>query len=396
MQPRGGNSLHYVEQLIQEGKRQAALRSLAAFLKNNPGSAQAWWLLSQAVTEEKQQVECLERVLKMNPGYAPARARLAELKGASNQTPTPPPVAPFAFSFEEEYAFKSLAKGAHREPAPELFSEGPDSKDQPPASPVSPSRAPAPVKKPAARKKKQNLLEMSVLAVLICILTVSAGVLGTLGLRQKIARDLQATQVMAQAWTSHPAQTLPPTWTATVTPTALPSQTPAPTDTPSPTVVLSMPIMSTSTSAFRSQPLGGSVPSAPNFTLKDVASGNQVSLSDFRGRPVVLVFWATWCGYCEREMSALKSVYKEHQDAGLAILAINAGDSASDVRSYRKSHGLTFNVLLDPKRSTLGLYKVSAFPTNVFIDRSGRAIYSVVGMMDTAGLNSKLQTILPK
>jgi peroxiredoxin len=95
-------------------------------------------------------------------------------------------------------------------------------------------------------------------------------------------------------------------------------------------------------------------------------------------------------------MSALKSVYKDHQGAGLVILAINAGESASDVRSYRKSHNLSFNLLLDPKRSSLKLYKVGAFPTNVFIDRGGRAVYTVVGMMDTAGLNGKVLPLLPK
>jgi peroxiredoxin len=93
-------------------------------------------------------------------------------------------------------------------------------------------------------------------------------------------------------------------------------------------------------------------------------------------------------------MSALKSTYKTYQGAGLVILAINAGDSASDVRSYRKSHNLPFPVLLDPKRSSSGLYKVSAFPTNIFIDKKGRAVYSVVGAMDAAGLKSKAQAIL--
>lgn len=242
-----------------------------------------------------------------------------------------------------------------------------------------------------------GVLEISVLAILACVLVASFGTLGTLALRQKMANDLQATQVMAQARASHPPQTLPPTWTATVTPTLLPPSTLAPTDTPSPTVVFSIPATNThALSGWRSITLGPSAPSgpgAPDFTLKEVTSGNQVSLSDYAGRPVVLVFWTTWCPYCEREMSVLKSTYNAYQDAGLVILAINEADSASDVRSYRKSHSLDFPVLLDPKRKAGGLYKVASYPMHVFINRSGQAVYTVKGMLDSAGLNSRVQII---
>jgi cytochrome c biogenesis protein CcmG/thiol:disulfide interchange protein DsbE len=397
MQQRGDSTLHFVEQLIQAGKHQEALRSLAVYLKSNPGSVQAWWMLSQVVPDKKQQSECLERVLKLDPGHAPAKARLEKFKTGASPKPIPPSVAPFTFSPEEELAFKTPERESLRASRPESPSKGLNTSKRLPEAPNPPVTAPKPVKKPAAGKRKMSLLEISVLAILMCILTASVGTLGTLALRQKMANDLQATQVMAQAWASHPPQTLPPTWTATVTSTLLPSQTPAPSETASPTVVLLMPATNTmAPSGLISQPLRPSGPSAPNFTLKDVASGKEVSLSDYKGRPVVLVFWATWCGYCEREMSALKSTYKSYQDAGLVILAINAGDSASDVRSYRKSHGLTFPVLLDPKRKTLGLYKVSAFPTNVFIDTSGRTVYTVVGMMDSAGLSSRVQALLGK
>jgi peroxiredoxin len=397
MQERGGHPLQDAERLLWEGKKQAALQSLAAYLKSNPGSSQAWWLLSQAVTDNKQQIECLERVLRLNPGHAQAQARLSKLKWIHSQQTIQPPVAPFTVSLEEEAAYKPEAKGSLHESTPNLSPEAREANKQPSETtgPLTPGSAP--VKKPAPRKKKMNLVEMSVLAVLLCLLTASVGTLGALGLRQKMANDLQATQVMAQAWTEHPPMTLPPTWTSTLTPTLLPTRTSAPTETPSPTIVLSMPATNThALSGWVSVPLEQSAPSAPNFTLKDVASGNQVSLSDFRGRPVVLVFWATWCGYCEREMSALKTVYNDYQDHGLVILAINAGESASDVRSYRKSHNLPFNCLLDPKRSSLKSYKVTAFPTNVFIDRGGRAVFSVVGMMDTAGLKGKILPLLPK
>lgn len=119
-----------------------------------------------------------------------------------------------------------------------------------------------------------------------------------------------------------------------------------------------------------------------------------VSLSDYRGRPVVLVFWVTWCGYCEREMSSLNSVYKTYRDHGLVVLAINDGESASKVRSYRKSHGLSFAVLLDPSKSTSRSYNVTGYPRNVFIDGNGRIVSMVAGMMNTGQLTSKVKEIL--
>jgi peroxiredoxin len=73
---------------------------------------------------------------------------------------------------------------------------------------------------------------------------------------------------------------------------------------------------------------------------------------------------------------------------------VNQGDSASDVRSYRKSHGLKFTVLLDPKKSTAKLYQVTGVPKNIFIDRNGRIVQAVSGMMNTTQLTSMVKVIL--
>ena len=404
MQEWDSNTLRYVEQLIQQGKKQDARQMLVAFFKRAPGSAQAWWLLSQVVVEESQQMDCLERVLRLDPDHTHAQIRLAKLKSTPDHPASPFPGSPFHYSPEEVPPISEQAK----EPAPaassKLFTDDPGLTFEPKRdSPSYQAEQPLPLRdrredRPPARKKKAGTLQVVLLLVGLCVGTVAVGYIGMLVLGQKMTLDAQATQVMAQAWTSHPPQTLPPTWTMTATPTPLPSRTPSSTYTPSPTVVLSIPSTNTkASSGLRSitfEPAEPAGPSAPNFTLQDVSGGNNVSLSDYRGHPVVIVFWATWCGYCEREMSSLKSVYNSYKDAGLIILAVNQGEPVSDVRSYRKSHGLKFTVLLDPKKSTAKLYQVTGVPKNVFIDRNGRIVQAVSGMMNTAQLTGMVEVIL--
>jgi peroxiredoxin len=407
MQERDSNTLRYAEQLIQQGKKQEARQLLAACLKRAPDSAQAWWLLSQVVVEERQQMDCLERVLRLDSGHAPAQVRLAKLKRTPDPPASPFPASPFLNSPEYESSISAPVKKSVPAASPSVFTDDPGSSfgpkrdslryqaEQPlPAPDVQEGSTPA-------RKKKTGTLQLVLIMVGLCVGTVAVGYIGMLALGQKMTLDAQATRVMAQAWTSRPPRTLPPTWTMTATSTPLPSRTPSSTFTPSPMFVLSIPSTNTkASSGLRSitiepaEPAELAGPSAPNFTLQDVPNGNNVSLSDYRGHPVVLVFWATWCGYCEREMSSLKSVYNSYKDAGLVILAVNQGDSASDVRSYRKSHGLKFTVLLDPKKSTAKLYQVTGVPKNFFIDRNGRIVQAVSGMMNTTQLTSMVKVIL--
>jgi peroxiredoxin len=404
MQERDSNTLRYVEQLIQQGKKQDARQMLVAYFKRAPGSAQAWWLLSQLVVEESQQMDCLERVLRLDPDHTSAQICLAKLKRTPDSLASPFPGSPFLYSPEEESPISDPAKESAPAASPGLFANDPGPSFEPKLESlryVADQPLPTPnvlEDRPPARKKKARVLQIALIMVGLCVGTVAVGYIGMLVLGQKMTLDAQATQVMAQAWTSRPPRTLPPTWTMTATSSPLPSRTPLSTYTPSPTVVLSIPSTNTkASSGLRSitfEPVEPAGPSAPNFTLQDASGGNNVSLSDYRGHPVVLVFWATWCGYCEREMSSLKSVYNSYKDAGLVILAVNHGDSASDVRSYRKSHGLNFTILLDPKKSTAQMYKVTGIPKNVFIDRNGRIVQSVSGMMNTVQLTGMVEVIL--
>lgn len=111
---------------------------------------------------------------------------------------------------------------------------------------------------------------------------------------------------------------------------------------------------------------------APDFSLGDL-EGNEVSLADFRGRPVIVNFWATWCGPCRIEMPELQEAYEERQEEGLAILAVNMEETPEMVSGFFYDElGLTFTPLLDREGEVTDLYGVFNLPTTYFVDAEGR------------------------
>ncbi len=117
---------------------------------------------------------------------------------------------------------------------------------------------------------------------------------------------------------------------------------------------------------------------APDFSLSGL-DGAAVNLSDYRGRTVVLNFFATWCGPCRAEMPDLQAVYGELHDHGMVLVAVNQGETREQVSSFAREFGLTFPILLDQDEATARLYGVRAFPTTVIIDGRGVVRDVVVG-----------------
>lgn len=110
---------------------------------------------------------------------------------------------------------------------------------------------------------------------------------------------------------------------------------------------------------------------AYDFTLRNVA-GDPVSLSDFRGRPVIINFWATWCAPCRVEMPDLERAFLAYQEEGLVILAVNQGESAAAVETFFYDDlGLSFTPLLDPEGEVANLYSAFNLPTTVFVAADG-------------------------
>jgi thiol-disulfide isomerase/thioredoxin len=122
---------------------------------------------------------------------------------------------------------------------------------------------------------------------------------------------------------------------------------------------------------------------APDFTLKTL-DGSQLSLSQFRGQPVLINIWASWCPPCRLEMPELVRAYEAHQSEGFIILAIDLTfqDAIPDVEAFVDEFNMTFPVLLDETGEvTMGLYRLRGLPTSVFVGRDGRIKRVHIGAM---------------
>ncbi|MBI5195573.1 MAG: TlpA family protein disulfide reductase [Nitrospirae bacterium] len=126
---------------------------------------------------------------------------------------------------------------------------------------------------------------------------------------------------------------------------------------------------------------------APDFTLKDLA-GKDVPLSSFKGKPVLLNFWATWCPYCREERPALIALNKEYKGKGLIIAAVATDKSANRVKDYLKKTPMDFVILMDDGK-TAESYGVYALPTSFFIGRDGTIRQKFMGGRDWLNKDSR-------
>lgn len=133
---------------------------------------------------------------------------------------------------------------------------------------------------------------------------------------------------------------------------------------------------------------------APDFSLLDL-EGQSVSLSDQAGNPVLINFWATWCGPCRIEMPFIEAQYQANKDNGFAVLAVDFDEPKADVEAYVRSLGLTFTVLLDPGGVVNDLYRVRGYPSSFFIGRDGVIKVVHIGVMTEAQLADNLSKVLP-
>lgn len=117
---------------------------------------------------------------------------------------------------------------------------------------------------------------------------------------------------------------------------------------------------------------------APDFELKTL-TGETVKLSDYKGKKVMLNFWATWCPPCKAEMPEMEKFYKQpNQD--INILAVNM-DPNNDVKGFVQKDGITFPILLDSEDKVNRVYQIISIPTTYFIDKNGVIQNKYVGAM---------------
>lgn len=112
---------------------------------------------------------------------------------------------------------------------------------------------------------------------------------------------------------------------------------------------------------------------APDFELQSL-DGKKVKLSDYKGKKILLNFWATWCPPCRIEMPHMEKFYEEFEKKDVVVLAVNltrTEKSVEDVPKFVGEYGLTFPVVLDEKGIVSNYYQVVAYPTSYFIDSQG-------------------------
>jgi peroxiredoxin len=121
--------------------------------------------------------------------------------------------------------------------------------------------------------------------------------------------------------------------------------------------------------------MGSRVPTvgmqAEDFQLADL-DGKTQSLSQYRGKIVLVNFWATWCKPCTTEMPAMQTMHDKLRDKGFVVLAVNELEDVAKVREHIKQYGHTFPVLMDRDNKVANQFGVFGLPVSVFIDQDGR------------------------
>ncbi len=134
--------------------------------------------------------------------------------------------------------------------------------------------------------------------------------------------------------------------------------------------------------------------SAPDFTVLDY-NGNEVKLSDLKGKPIVLNFWATWCYYCKQEMPDFNLAYEKYPD--VQFVMVNATDGIQETmeaaKAYVEKEGYDFPVYFDTKGEAVENYYVTGFPATYFIDKDGNLVTYANGMLSLENLEKGIGMI---
>ena len=160
-------------------------------------------------------------------------------------------------------------------------------------------------------------------------------------------------------------------------------------------IILLLPVYFTASSVDSNLEAAELGKAAPPFALKDI-QGNTVRLEDFRGRLVIIDFWATWCHECEEVTPELDRIYRKFRDRGLIVLGISLDEGSSrikDVNNFVKKYNLTYTMLMDDGKANK-LYKIRGLPTTLILDKNHVIVEKYIG--NVFGFESKLNNIVEK
>jgi len=114
---------------------------------------------------------------------------------------------------------------------------------------------------------------------------------------------------------------------------------------------------------------------APAFSLKRLDGGGTVDLASLRGKPVVLNFWASWCGPCKAEAPALEKLWRQYRGKGVVFVGVDSNDASSDARRFMSAHGITYPVVSDKNGLVAAnRYDIASLPVTYFVNRKGRLV----------------------
>ena len=124
---------------------------------------------------------------------------------------------------------------------------------------------------------------------------------------------------------------------------------------------------------------------APALSLPRLDRPGTLSLASFRGKPVVVNFWASWCGPCADEAPYLEKFWLANRSKGLVLIGVDASDYSGDGRAFARKYGLTYALIHDAHGSTLGHWGVGGLPATFVIDRRGHVAARILGGLRTGG-----------
>jgi cytochrome c biogenesis protein CcmG, thiol:disulfide interchange protein DsbE len=136
---------------------------------------------------------------------------------------------------------------------------------------------------------------------------------------------------------------------------------------------------------------------APPFSLLRLGGGGTLALASLRGKPVVLNFWASWCGPCKSEAAVLERSYRRYSAQGVVFVGVDYHDVTSDARRFISAHGLSFPMVQDGSGDvTQNQYGISQVPETYVVDRSGRIVLHIRGPVNASAFAGEFQRGLEK
>jgi cytochrome c biogenesis protein CcmG/thiol:disulfide interchange protein DsbE len=135
---------------------------------------------------------------------------------------------------------------------------------------------------------------------------------------------------------------------------------------------------------------------APAFTLRRLEGPGKVSLAAYRGKPVVLNFWASWCQPCKSEAAVLERDWTSYRTRGVVFLGVDDNDLASDARRFVSAHALTFPMLEDGSGTVTSRYGISQVPETYVLNRQGRVVAHLRGPITDPGFAGEFQSAIAK